>query len=225
MSVMKRVRDITTATLNDKLEKSEDPVKLIDSYLVSQREQLMHTQKLYKQCHSHTEAMRAQYLRALELAQKREQQAQVALRAGEEHIARLALQEKLMHDERAEQYKELYEEAKRSLTEIDDQLQELKLEYDDIIAKRHYYAARMESIRLKERMNRGMHGRGNVGGTDQAFRRLEDKINDWELETGALRDLRKMTQESIYKAGTAVKQTLEIELEKLKRKLEKEGWK
>jgi phage shock protein A len=33
MGVMKRVRDISAAAFNGKLERSEDPVRLIDRYL------------------------------------------------------------------------------------------------------------------------------------------------------------------------------------------------
>ncbi len=39
MGIAKRVRDITVATLNDKLERAEDPVKVIDQYLAEQKEQ------------------------------------------------------------------------------------------------------------------------------------------------------------------------------------------
>lgn len=223
MSIMKRVRDITVANLNGKLEKAEDPVKLIDSYLLSQREQIMQSEQLYKQCLAHSESMRRQYLTAEELIEKREQQARIAIRAGEEDIARLALQEKMLNEEKALQYKELYDKSKLALVELEEQLQQLRADYDEVVSKRQYYAARMESVRLQQRMNERL-GSGLNRGPENAFRRLEDRVNDWEMETKALSDLRKMTQDTLYRAGTAVKETLELELEKLKQKLEKEGW-
>lgn len=221
MSISKRVRDITLATLNDRLERSEDPVRLIDEYLRTSREQIASADQLYRQCLKHTETMRHQYLTAAEFVEKREQQAKIALKAGEEGIARLALQEKMMNEEKAAQYKELYEKAKLSMLELEEQLQELKSEYDEVVNKRQYYAARMESIRLQRQMNERLQAMGSRG-TESAFRRLEDRISDLELEGRSLQDLRRMTKETLYHAGSAVKATLELELENLKRKLEKE---
>lgn len=222
MSVMKRVRDITTATLNDRLEKAEDPVKLIDQYLHSLRQQIAQSDQLYMQCVKHANMMRHQYLNAAELVERREQQAQTALRAGEEGIARLALQEKLLNEEKCAQYKELYEKAQLSVAELEEQLNGMKSEYDEVLSKRQYYAARMESIRLQQRLNERMNSH-NGAGTESAFRRLEDRVSDLEYETRALRDLRHYTRDTLYRAGTLVKETLDVELEKLRKKLEKEG--
>jgi phage shock protein A len=223
MSISRRVRDITLATLHDRLENAEDPVRMIDEFLRSSREQIASAEQLYRQCLKHAENMRNQYLSAAEMVERREQQAAVALKACEEGIARLALQEKLMYEEKAEQYKELYEKAKASLTELEEQLQELKTEYDEVLSKRQYYAARMESIRLQRQMNERLRALGSERVTEGAFRRLEDRITELELEGRSLRDLRRMTKESLYQAGSAVKATLELELENLRRKLEKEG--
>lgn len=222
MGVMKRVRDITMANLNDMLEKSEDPVKMIDEFLTSQRNHIWQTEQLLAQCRKHMEAMREQYLQAALRAEKREQQASIALKAGEEDIARIALQDKLLNEEQSMRYKELYEQAMNSTAELEQELAQLKAEYDEVLSKRQYYAARMESIRLRQRMNERAQGSG-WRGAESAFRRLEDRVSDMELETMTLRELRRMTEETIYHAGTALKSGLEQELARLKEKLAKEG--
>jgi phage shock protein A len=103
MSVMKRMRDITAATLNDMLEKSEDPVRLIDHYLAAQCEQIIQSEKLYQQLANHTHNLRKQYFQAEELKVKREEQAVLALKAGEEQVARLALQDKVTQEDKSGQ--------------------------------------------------------------------------------------------------------------------------
>lgn len=224
MGIAKRVRDITVATLNDKLERAEDPVKVIDQYLAEQKEQIMQSEQLYKQCVRHMEAMREQYLQAGLMAEKREQQAAIALKAGEEQIARMALQDKLLNEEKRDQYKDLYEQARASAAELEQDLNKLHADYDEVLAKRQYYAARMESLRLRRQMNERMaSGSGSIGGAGSAFRRLEDRVSDLEMETRALSELRRLTEETIYKAGSVLKTGLEQELARLKAKLEKEG--
>lgn len=82
MSLLRRMRDITVASLNEHLERSEDPVRLIDQYLAAQREQLQQSERLYQQCVTHAASLRQQYLTALETKEKREQQALLALKVG-----------------------------------------------------------------------------------------------------------------------------------------------
>jgi Phage shock protein A (IM30), suppresses sigma54-dependent transcription len=224
MGVMKRVRDITMANLNDLLEQSEDPVKMIDEFLAERRNHIWQTEQLLIQCRKHMEAMREQYLQAALRAEKREQQASIALKAGEEDIARIALQDKLQSEEQSKRYKELYEQALSSTAELDQELLQLKAEYDEVQSKRQYYVARMESIRLRQRMNERARATG-WRGTESAFRRLEDRVADMELETKTLRELRQITEETLYRAGTAIRDELERELSRLREKLEKEGTK
>jgi len=223
MSIMRRVKDISVATLNDMLEKSEDPVKLIDRYLYSQKEQIDQSERLYLQCMNHTQSLRIQYLQAEQMKEKREQQALIALKAGEVDIAKLALQEKLMHEEKAEQYKGLYEQSKLSCDELTEQLNRLKADYQEVAAKRGYYQARLETLRLQQQMNARLSG--TAGGlTPGTFARLEDKVSDMELEARTLSEIRRSGRDALYAAGSAVQTALESELVKLRKKLEQEGW-
>jgi phage shock protein A len=222
MSIMRRVRDITAATLNDMLEKTEDPVRMIDSYLAAQRDKIAQAEQLYRQCVRHAESMGRKFTEARELADRRGKQAELALKAGEEDLARLALQEKLASEETADRYKELYQEAQQTVRELEQQLRELRADYDEVLSKRQYYAAKMESIRLQQRMNERFGGAAHNTAAG-AFRRWEEQISDLELETKALSDIRRMVTTTLYRAGTEVKDLLEVELKALKRKLEEEG--
>jgi phage shock protein A len=219
MSLIRRMRDITAATINERLERSEDPVRLIDQYLIAQREQLQQSERLYQQCVSHAAALRQQYLTALETKEKREQQAVLALKAGEEQMARIVLQEKLQAEEKSEQYRELYEQAKQSILDLDEQLQQLKADYKEVADKRSYYLARMESARLQQRMNTRLSGIDQHS-TPRIFNRIEENVSDMEMQARSLRDVRRMSRESYYPAGNPA---VDAELELLRSRLNKEG--
>ncbi|WP_028612220.1 PspA/IM30 family protein [Paenibacillus harenae] len=226
MSIMKRVRDITVATLNERLEKSEDPVRMIDQFLWSTREDIIQAEKLYQQYTAHSNHLKAQWLQAEQQKERRENQALTALKAGEEQMARIALHEKASSEERAVQYRELYEQSRQNTVDLEDQLREMRSEYQTVYDKREYYAARMESLRLQQRLNsRYQAGFSEQGAQPGAvFRRLEDHISGMEHEAKSLRDIRRMGQEFVTEAGHTVQSVIERELEQLKRKLEKEGW-
>lgn len=222
MSIIKRVRDISVATLNEMLEQSEDPVRLIDRYLFTQKEQIDQSERLYFQCLNHAQSLRQQMLQAEQMKEKREQQALIALKAGEEAIAKLALQEKIIHEEKADQYRGLYEESRQSILELQEQLNQMKSDYQEVVAKRGYYQARLETVRLQQQLNARMSG-GAGGDTPRMFARLEDKVSDLELEARSLRELRQAGRDALYAAGTTASSILETELEKLRKKLEQGG--
>ncbi|MDF2659710.1 MAG: phage-shock protein [Paenibacillus sp.] len=222
MSLMRRMRDITVATLNERLEQAEDPVKLIDQYLTAQKEQIMQSEKVHRQLMAHAGSLRQQAMSAEQLRDKREQQAMIALKAGEDHVAKMALQEKILQEEKYEQFKELYEQSKLSIVELEEQLDQLKRDFDEVLSKRQYYMARLESIRLQRHMNESLRG-GYPGISGRTFHRLEERISDLELETKSLRDVRQLGREMAH-AGSQMQQALERELSQLKNKLEKEGW-
>ncbi|MFK4473809.1 phage shock protein A [Paenibacillus sp. RC73] len=190
MSVFRRMRDITVATFNEHLEQSQEPIQLIDQFLYNTREDIAEAEKLHQQYAVHTRQMKQQLDHAVSMQIKREEQALLALKADEEHIAKLALQEKMLYAEKEEQYRELWEQSRESLRELEHQLDTLKMEYQTVNSKRQYYAARVQTLRLQQQMNEraGTYGGRNV---PRMFNRLEDRVADMEAETLSLRDLRR----------------------------------
>ncbi|MFD2118128.1 PspA/IM30 family protein [Paenibacillus yanchengensis] len=227
MSIVRRVRDITVATLNDRLEKAEDPIKLIDQFLWSTRDEIIQAEKLYQQYAAHHNHLKAQWLQADQQKQRREQQALTALKAGEEQLARIALEEKTIVEERAQQYKGLYEQSREQMLDLEEQLRQLRTEYQMVYDKREYYVARMESLRLQQRFNHRYGAQVNQPQPGSMFRRMEDQITDMEYEARSLRELRQGSQASYSDSSPGkserMNSIIEREMAELKRKLEKEG--
>ncbi|WP_426451513.1 PspA/IM30 family protein [Paenibacillus sp. S-38] len=222
MSIGKRFRDLTVAHFNEMLEQSEDPVRLIDKYLASQSEQIRESERLLQQCLSHASSLRQQYISAEQLKERREGQALLALKAGEEEVARRALQEKMQQEEKAAQYKALYEQSKHGIVELEEQVQQLKADFDEVASKRSYYIARLESVRLQQRMNERFRSMGGV--SPRMFDRLEERVSDMELTARTLREVRGHVRDVWNAASSAAGSAVEQELAKLRSKLQEEGW-
>lgn len=216
-NIIRRVRDITLATLNEHLEKSEDPVRLIDQFLMRTQQEIGEAERLYQQYVMHTNQMKQQMNQAIELRDRREQQAMLALKANEEYAAKLALQEKMMHEEKAQHYEDLYEKSKQSILELEEQLHTLKSEFQTVYDKRQMFIARMQTLRLQQRMNErsSFYGGQQV---DNMFRRLDDRVSGMEWESQSLRDVRRMNEEN-YRTSYEKESQLQQEMERLKQKL------
>lgn len=213
--ILKRVRDITMATLNERLDKVEDPVRLIDQFLMRTRHDINEADRLYQQYVMHANQMRNQMNQAQELCSRREQQAMLALKAGEEFAAKIALQEKLMHEDKVQQYSELYEKSKDAILELEEQLNMLKSEYQAVYDKRQYYIARMQTVRLQQQMNERF-GQYGVGQVDSMFRRLEDRVSGMEWETQGIQDVRRMSGQTMGNINPERDMALKREMERLK---------
>ncbi|WP_174811078.1 PspA/IM30 family protein [Paenibacillus alvei] len=217
--ILKRVRDITMATLNERLDKVEDPVRLIDQFLMRTRHDINEADRLYQQYVMHANQMRNQMNQAQELCSRREQQAMLALKAGEEFAAKIALQEKMMHEDKVQQYSELYEKSKDAILELEEQLNMLKSEYQAVYDKRQYYIARMQTVRLQQQMNERF-GQYGVGQVDSMFRRLEDRVSGMEWETQGIQDVRRMSGQTMGNINPERDMALKREMERLKQKLD-----
>ncbi|WP_084213425.1 PspA/IM30 family protein [Thermicanus aegyptius] len=191
LGVMRRMRDITLATLNEMLEKAEDPIQLIDQYLSEKMEQLRELEKLSRQMNQHTRMLRDQFLNAEKWRQKREEQALLALKAGEEEVARLVVEEKLQYEEQSRKYRDLYNESRASVEEVDQLLEQVRREIQEVAGKRQIYMARLETLRLKQRMNQHLRQFGGTRGPERGFERLEEKLQEMESEAAALWELRR----------------------------------
>lgn len=223
MSIMKRVRDITIATLNDRLEHSQDPVRVIDGFLAEMANAIRQTEALYRQCATHTANMRSQYLAAESLAEKRERQAMTALKAGEEGIARVALAEKVIEDEKKEGFRKLYEQSRLAMMELQEQLNALQRDYQEAYHKRQYYLARVETLRLQRQLSERSRQLGTNDGSGVWFERLEDRIRDMEYEAHALRDVRNGTDSGSGYGLSYTPDRIDQALMELKKKLEESG--
>lgn len=188
MSITRRVRDLTAATLNERLESAQDPLRVIDSFLWEMAKAIKETEALLRQCTAHTANVRAQYLQADAMVRTRENQAVLAVKAGEDAVARVALAEKALEEEKRDGYRELYEQSQRNVAELESRLEELKREYQEVYHKRQYYLARIETLRLQRRMQERTRSFATEG--TQWFNRLEDRILDMELEARSLLDVR-----------------------------------
>src|SRR5690606_41621077 len=105
-------------TMNECKEQADDPVKLIVQILWSRHEKIIQAERWQQQYMRHTNQLKAQWLQAEKNIEQKEKQAMIALKAGEENIARSLLTEKTMHVETANNYRELYEQSNNSLLEL-----------------------------------------------------------------------------------------------------------
>lgn len=97
MGIFKRLRDLTMASINDLLDKAEDPVKMLNQFLRDMGEDIKEAEMAVAKQIAVEKRFKQQYEEAEEMVTKREEQALKALEAGNEDLARRVLQDKKEH--------------------------------------------------------------------------------------------------------------------------------
>ena len=189
MGIFKRLRDLTAASINDLLDKAEDPVKMLSQFLRDMEQDILDAEGAVAKQIAVEKKFQQQYEEAGEMVEKRQQQAEKALEQGNEDLARRALQDKKEHQVRYDEMKAQYTIAKENADRLRKQLSEMKDEFNKMKNKKDLLIARAEAAKAQKTINQVMSGFG----TDNAargFERMSDKVNQLEAEAKASSELR-----------------------------------
>jgi phage shock protein A len=189
MSIFKRIKDISSATINDLIDKAEDPVKMLSQYLRDMEKDIADAEVGVAKQISIEKRFKQQYEEAKEMVEKRAEQAMKALEAGNEDLARRALQDKKDHEEKSDDFKNQYDNAKSNADQLRQQLKEMKDEFNKLKNKKDTLVARAESAKAQKTINQAMSGFGKDNGA-KGFERMNDKVMQMEAEAEASRDMK-----------------------------------
>ncbi len=189
MGIFKRLRDLTMASINDLLDKSEDPVKMLNQFLRDMEEDILEAEAAVAKQIAIEKKFKQQTEEAQDLVSRREEQALKALEQGNEDLARRALQDKKEHQARLDEFKNQHAVAKTNADRLRAQLTDMKEEFNKMKSKKDLLVARAEAAKAQKHINQAMSGFG----TDNAakgFDRMSEKVLQLEAEAEASNDIR-----------------------------------
>lgn len=189
MGLFKRLRDITLASINDLLDKAEDPVKMLEQYLRDMGDDITDAEAAVAKQIAVEKRFKQQMDDAADVVEKRQQQAEKAVLAGNDELAKKALVDKAEQQQLLDGYTQQYTIAKQHADQLRAQLSEMKEEYTKLKNKKDLLIARADAAKAQKSINQAMSGFG----TDNAakgFERMENKVLQMEAEAQASTELR-----------------------------------
>lgn len=183
--VLKRMRDIFVANVHEGLNQLEKPVVMLNQYLRDMEEEINHAKQAIIKQKTIAKNFERQKDDAVHMTDKRQKQAELALDAGEEQLARRALMEKKQHEAHIEHYQTLHEKAEQQVRDLKDQLNELEEKFQTLKNKKQALVARANAARTKEMMSISMN-KTHAESTVREFQRLEDRIMEMEVKAKTL---------------------------------------
>ncbi|MFC7395417.1 PspA/IM30 family protein [Scopulibacillus cellulosilyticus] len=179
--VLKRIKNMITATINEGLDKMENPQVMLKQYLRDMDGEIAKAKHTIIKQQAIEKSFYMKKEEAEKLANKRKEQAQLAFDAGEEDLARKALQEMKHFEAKAEKYCELYEKAGEQVKDLKIQLSQLEEKFQDLKDKKNALIARANAAKAKEHIHTSIN-RIDSESTYKEFKRLEERINEMEIK-------------------------------------------
>lgn len=217
----KRVSTVVGSELNSLLDKAEDPVKMLDQFMRDMAEDIREVEGAVAKQIANEKMLKRKADDAQAMVDKRQKQAEKALNANDEDLARRALQDKGEHEKQATMLKESWERAKKDSDVLRDKLEEMKKEYQEMNLKKDALKARAESAQTRTKMNRTM---SSIGSDDSkaGFNRMEEKVMRFEAEAETSDDLSRESRSLDDEFEDLEDSGVDDELAALKKKMGKE---
>ena len=212
MGVLERIESIIKANLNDLLEKTRDPDKILGQLISDMQSELADARGQMAAAIREGERLRMLRIENERLAEDWQKKAVLAVQHGRDELAREALLRKRSASALAEDYSrecdlhaEVLVSLKSALKALEAKIQEARRKKDDLIIRKR----RAEVDRLL--------GQDIIADKKAVFDRIENKIMSLSAEAEALADT---SNDEI--ASRQREEELEAELAKLKEKLRSE---
>lgn len=187
MGIFSRIADIFKANVNDVLDKSENPEKMIKQMVLEMEESINKTTMAVAQAIANEKTLERKIKKAIQDADNWEKKAMQALNANREDLAKQALEKKALASKSATDLQTSYAQAQVTATKLREQLDILKGKLEEARARQSTLIARSQAAKAQKQIAQSISGVG--GDAFAGFEKYETKIEKLEAEAEAYEQL------------------------------------
>lgn len=213
-----RMADIVKANVNDLITRAEDPEKMIRQMILEMEEAVNKATASVGTAVANEKRLERQYLEKQDQIEAWQKKAEMAVEAGEDDLARRALERKAANQEATHDLEVALEESRKTSSQLKQQLTQLKAKLDEARTRQGTLIARRRAAEARKQIARGLSGVGEDAFS--SFERFRQRIETEEAEAEAHQEMASADpslEEEFSKLER--KSTVEDELSALKKKM------
>jgi phage shock protein A len=184
MGIFSRLGTLIKSNINDLITKAEDPEKMLSQVLLEMQQQLVEAKKAVAVAIADEKKLQKQYTAETDKAKEWERKAMVAVRAGDDNLARQALSRKQEHESIAGQFQQQWLAQKQAVEKLKDALRLLNNKIEEAKRKKNILIARKKRAEAQQQIANTMQGLGDTSAFD-TFDRMAERIQLMEAEAEA----------------------------------------
>lgn len=188
MGIFSRLGTLIKSNLNDLISKAEDPQKMLNQIVVDMQNQLVEAKKQVAVSIADQKRLEKQRDEQTELSREWERKAMLAVRAGDDALAREALRRKGEHDAQLVEFGKQADLQKQAVDKLKDQLRTLNDKIEEAKRKKNILIARQKRAEAQQAIQNTMRGLSDTSAFD-VFDRMSQKVDQIEAEAEATTDL------------------------------------
>ena len=188
MGIFSRLAQLIKSNLNDLISRSEDPEKMLNQVVLDMSNQLTEAKKQVAASIADEKRLAKQLEQEQAKAVEWEQRAMMALRAGNEVLAKEALARKREHDELAATFKDQWTKQKTAVDQLKKALRLLNDKIEEAKRKKNVLIARKKRAEAQKAIQETMSGLRDASAFE-TFDRMSQKIDQIEAEAEAQGEL------------------------------------
>jgi phage shock protein A len=184
MGIFSRIGTLFKSNINDIISKSEDPEKMLNQVVLVMQSQLVEAKKQVAVSIADQKRLEKQRDEQGDLASEWERKAMLAVRAGDENLAREALKRKAEHEGQHAEFSKQAQLQKDAVDKLKDQLRSLNDKIQEAKRKKNILIARQKRAEAQKAIQSTMSGLSDAGAFD-TFDRMAQKVDRIEAEAEA----------------------------------------
>jgi phage shock protein A len=184
MGIFSRLAQLIKSNLNDLISRSEDPEKMLNQVVLDMSNQLTEAKKQVAASIADEKRLAKQGEQEVANANEWERRAMMALRAGNEELAKEALARKKEHDQLAVTFQEQWTKQKAAVEQLKKALRMLNDKIEEAKRKKNVLIARKKRAEAQKAIQDTMSGLKDQSAFE-TFDRMAGKIDQLEAEAEA----------------------------------------
>jgi phage shock protein A len=188
MGIFSRLGTLIKSNLNDLISKAEDPQKMLNQIVVDMQNQLVEAKKQVAVSIADQKRLEKQRDEQNELSKEWERKAMLAVRAGDDGLAREALRRKGEHDHQLAEFAKQSDLQKQAVDKLKEQLRTLNDKIEEAKRKKNILIARQKRAEAQRAIQETMRGLSDTSAFD-TFERMAQRVDQIEAEAEAAGEL------------------------------------
>jgi phage shock protein A len=184
MGIFARLARLIKSNINDLISRSEDPEKMLNQIVIDMSSQLIEAKKQVAASIADEKKLAKQTEQAAATAAEWERRAMMAVRAGDDALAKEALARKREGDDLVAAFRSQWEKQKASVDQLKQALRALNNKIEEAKRKKNLLIARKKRAEAQKAIQETMSGLRNASAFE-AFDRMADRIDRIEAEAEA----------------------------------------